>query len=218
MLDPGKPNSVSTEASKKTNDLASSDTTISNGLFASVLAHPGTLQAFYCLEHQIGGTIPWALDPFDRRRTIAQVGNLTWIRFYAVSQITQVIMNLERIWDINSLANSFTVERYAHAAGTGAWYGQPPTWSVSVNSYDSKEVQRFQGQNHQQRVADIQNSAMWRKFLTESLPTATGEIAKNNQLRIELRLANDVIGAINATTVVQTRVQEGFIAAEEAPA
>jgi predicted nucleotide-binding protein len=56
----------------------------------------------------------------------------------------------------------------------------------------------------------------WRELLTTKLPAATDEINSNNQLRIELRLAKDVIAAIQATGYIQQNVRSGRIAAQEA--
>ena len=124
-------------------------------------------------------------------------------------------MNGERIWDIDALGRSFGIEQYGRNAATGGWYGAPAPWSIAIDAYDTRDYQRFQGQTHAQRVADILNGAKWRGFLTNALPSATAELGKNNRIRLELRMAKDVISNIRASQHAIQHVQAGVIAAED---
>jgi len=141
---------------------------------------------------------------------------LTWIRFYGVVKAHSITMNAEKIWDIDALGRSFGIEQYSRNAATGGWYTAPPPWNIAIDAYDSRDIQRFQGQPHGARVADILNSAKWRAFLISTLPNATAELAKNNSIQVELRMANDVITAIKASMRTVQHTEAGVIAAEEA--
>ncbi|MCA1374327.1 MULTISPECIES: hypothetical protein [unclassified Bradyrhizobium] len=215
LLDPAVPNSVAANVSMNAAALSASDATIAAGLFAPALGSPGSAQALYCLEHQIGN-FPHPLFPDGR--TFAQVLNETWIRFYGVTTAVQKMDSGEQIWDIEALGASFRVEQYAKAAGTGAWYGATPPWSIPVDSYDSRDVGGYQGQSHAERVADIMNSPKWRAFVTTTLPASTRDLDQNNRTRIELRVARDVLAAVGAAKAVAERIEAGFIEAEAPPA
>lgn len=207
LLDPAIPNSVAANVAINEAALVASDAAVANGIFAPALKAPGSRQAVYCLEHQIGN-FPHPLMP---DRTFAQALNETWIRFYGVVTALQKIDTGEKVWDIDALGASFGIEQFAKAAGTGAWYGQTPAWSIAVDGYDTRDINGYRGQSHAERVADIMNSSKWRAFVTTTLPTSTRELDENNRIRVQLRVARDVLAAVRAATVVASYVESGAI-------
>ncbi|RWE96487.1 hypothetical protein [Mesorhizobium sp.] len=212
LLDPTEPNSVAANVNSGVPALAASDGRVNGGILSIALTNPSTPQAVYGLEHQIGRSIR---SPFFPDKSMAQLLNETWIRFYGVLTATSSTVNGERIWDIGAISESFQVEQYAKGAN-GNWYTPVPKWTINLDTYDSGDLQRFRGQNHAQRVADIMNSPKWRNFLTEILPASVAELGENNRIRAELKFASDVLAALQAAGRIFELNAQGTLAIEEA--
>jgi hypothetical protein len=209
MLDSNLANSVAADCKATLAALAASDTAIQQGCFNIASQKIGNEAALYCLEHQIGSTALYPLpafpptDPTAPRRSWADVLNETWIRIYFIGKIDGMMTNGVPVFDISNLASSFRNDQYARAAHTGAWYPPgAPAWEASVDTYDSTDLQRFRGENHAQRVADILNSPKWAQFCNVTLPAGILELGNNNELRVRHRFDEDVLLAVTSSSHV----------------
>lgn len=216
LLDVSKKNSVAYSVESNSAGLKASDQEIAASYFGPATQNLSNKAAIYCLEHQIGSTDKAGfLSP---PTTIAQWLNETWLRIYFTVTLATLTMNGERIFDMAALPSSFGTEQYGHGAASGAWYGAKPAWIIAVDAYDSRDIQRFRGQNTAERFADIVNSKKWREFLAQGLPDASKLLVKNNEIRVHLRFAMDVLRAIEASHGTLNSMHNGIIAAEAAEA
>jgi hypothetical protein len=169
---------------------------LKSSILAPALAKPGSRQAVYCLEHQIGISDH---APFSPNKSLAELYNETWIRFYGVATIVESTQS-----DVlaRSIGDVPEVEQYARVALTDRWYGPKPPWGIPVDSYDSRNIQGFRGQSHVERVRDIQNSAKWRAFLTGAWPQACSQLPPSNEARLYLKFVADVFNSIKAAAMV----------------
>jgi hypothetical protein len=194
MLSAGRHNSVAAYLLEKSSALTTINAAIHNGMFGSALANVGRREAVYGLEHQIGSTVlsfslEQGLLPYDTRNT-------TWIRLYGTVTMQKEVVAGESIWSLQPEKLNFQVEQYARRGPSDAWFGPKPPYSLAVQYYDSRDVQRFEGQTHAARVADIYNSGPWRDFTVNRFPQAVEQLATYDQLRINVRFATDVIAAV----------------------
>jgi hypothetical protein len=196
LLDDNVTNSLSNYFTKNTNALATSNRAIGSGLLGPAIAHPGTSQAVYCLEHQIGSLERW--PGIGNTETVAEAAQITWIRIYGVVTIHQTVTNSETLWAVGTNEPQFSLETYARKYSTDQWYGPRPIWNITIQSYDSRDIQRFHGHNAAKRLQDILNSVDWHNFIAVNLPQATQDLAQNNQLILNVRTATDVKNSIQA--------------------
>jgi len=199
ILDPNVQNSLATYLSIKTTALTQSDKNLASGLLQLPVANPGTRQAFYCLENEIGGTSK--VSPLMGGRpgeTWAELLGLTWIRFCGVTTLNQTHDQGVVVWSVGPDDPKLDLEQYARKGPSDVWYGQKPSYAIAVDSYDSEDIQRFQGQDHPSRVRDILNSPKWHDFVANRFPTGKQQLAENNQFRIDVKLANDITIAVKA--------------------
>jgi hypothetical protein len=198
VLDPTVQNSAATYLNVKTAALGQSDKDVSSGLLQLAVANPSTRQAFYCLEHQIGGSMPVSgiFGISKPGLTVAEVAGLTWIRFYGITTLNQEHDQGVVAWTVGTNDPKLDIEQYARKGPSDQWYGPKPAYSTPIDSYDSKDIQRFQGQDHPSRVRDILNSPKWHDFVANKFPGAKVQLAENNQYRVNVKFANDVILAV----------------------
>jgi hypothetical protein len=206
-------NSATAYLNEKTAALGQSDKDVASGLFQLAVANPGTRQAFYCLEHEIGGSMP-APAFFGARpgESMAEWSGLTWIRFYGITTLNQGHDQEVVVWTVGPANPKLDIEQYARKGPSDQWYGPKPAYSTPIDSYDSKDIQRFQGQDHPSRVRDILNSPKWHDFVANRFPGAKQQLADNNQLRVNVKFANDVILAVKAAQNIIHATLTGQIA------
>jgi len=174
-LSPASENSVATALNKSTTQFDELERQLASSILAPALATPGTRQAIYCLEHQIGITDKFQLF----NKSFAEVYQETWLRLYGVTTITEDLSSgvLQRGIGTDLEAEPY----YARVALTDRWYGNKPPWQITVDTYDSRNVGGFRRQNTAERVADLRNSPKWRTFLTSTWPPARDLIVPSNE-------------------------------------
>ncbi|MGY3347202.1 hypothetical protein ACVI1I_006209 [Bradyrhizobium sp. USDA 4459] len=194
--------------------LTQSDKDVASGLLQVAVANPGTRQAFYCLEHQIGGTMPAPVIFAPRPgETFAEWLGLTWIRFYGVTTLSQKPDQGVFIWVVGQTDPQLDIEQYARKGPSDQWYSAKPSYSIPIDSFDSRDIQRLQGQDHPSRVRDIESSPKWHDFLANRFPAAKQQLANNNQLRVNVKFASDVIAAVRAARSILSATFTGRIMA-----
>jgi hypothetical protein len=206
MLDPVIINSVATTAQKADTELHNSDAAIKVGPFGpAVVAGNGTPLAVYAVEHQIGSTIPWPFSHETPPRSVAEVTSETWLSLWAIITLSQATSGGDRLWIVSDDEPKFKQEVYARRASTDIWYTAKPPYTIKPFVYDSRDLQRFGGENTAQRVTDIENSALWRAFII-AMPKGKNELVHNNQARSFLRFADDVRTSLQSTQVALTKI------------
>jgi hypothetical protein len=184
MLEPGAPNGLAAAVADSNAKLQASEDRLNAGPLAPALTQIGTLQAIYCLEHQIGDTL-WRGFPAG---TMATVYKATWIRIYGLVAVDARQGPGIVVREIKG-SGAVTEDVYARLCYTDNWYGPRPVWGTPVDVYDSQDMKRFQGEDSPSRIRDIKNSPKWRNFIVGTMPSLMAALEENNSDRLYARAA-----------------------------
>ena len=222
LLDGGRTNSLVSAVIDASGKLSTSDGILKESVLEVAIKNVGQRQAFYCLEHQIGSKEKWwrtvgtggggvTVEPTNQ--TIAEVLGETWVRLYGVVTVQQVEGPHIPLWQLGG-TGGLEVEDYARKAYTDAWYTPKPKWDIAIDSYDSGDVNRFEGQTGIQRLNDVKNSEKWRTFLNKTWPDAYNELDANNEARLYDRVSRDVLASVEAARELVDKGRKGSIKME----
>jgi hypothetical protein len=209
LLDATIKNSVASAAQIAQAQLQTSETLIANGALAAAVAQPGSRQAVYGVEHQFGSTV---LEPWAGNDSYADLYGSTWISLYAVVTLNLIDDSRESIWVFNDHEPKIEApDVYYRKAYSDIWYGRKMPYTIKPQTYDSGDVQRFEGENTAQRVADVGNHPLWRNFIVKALPADLQQIRENNDARVFRRYSNDSVLAVTAARSIALGVLNGKI-------
>jgi hypothetical protein len=212
MLSANHLNNVSAALRAANGNAEATQKVLEQSILNPALTQHDTRQAIYCLEHQIGGTVPF---PFQPGKSWAEVTRETWNRIFAIITLTRQAVNNVPLWQLAG-TKQIETEWYYRVATTDRWYGPRPTWALHVDNYDSQDLGRYSGQNTAQRRTDIENSPKWRAFVTTGWPKCGEYLDNYNLAHLYQKFTSDVEYSLqSAKRVVQLALDNQMLLEDE---
>ncbi|MDX0158985.1 hypothetical protein GOC40_12240 [Sinorhizobium meliloti] len=197
LLDPSIKNSVASAELDSAAKLQENGTRLRSGLLGPAMANPGVPSAIYALEHRIGSTVMMERDdPKDPSKRLRVPWSTQqkppWISLYAVTTL-EVNRETPPTWSSAKIER----KRFTRIADSNDWIGPSPPWKgLRIHSFDSANIDRFQGQTDGERVRDVENNPAWRSFVNVQLPEALASLERQNELIGYEKMASDVKGTL----------------------